>query len=64
VDQVRRVPEVSMEAARMLAQFCDVRSRTFQVTIDAQIAGYQRQFVATLARNTPRDVQILGFYWK
>lgn len=64
VDQVRRVPEVNMEVARMLPQFCDVRSRTFEVTIEAKIAGYKREFVAILARNTPRDVQILSFYWK
>ncbi len=64
VDQVRRVPEVTIDAVRMLPQFCDVRSRTFQVTIDAQIAGYKRQYVAILARNTPRDIQLLAFYWK
>jgi len=64
VDQVRRVPEVTIEAARMLAQFCDVRSRTFQVLIDAQIGSYRRQFVAILGCNNPRDVQILSFYWK
>lgn len=64
VDQVRRVPEVTLEAARMLAQFCDVRSRTFQVQIDAQIGGYRRQFVGVLGCNNPRDIQILSFYWK
>lgn len=64
VDQVRRVPEVTMEAARLLQQFCDVRSRTFEVTIEAQIAGYQRRYVAILARNTPRDIQLLSFYWQ
>ena len=64
VDQVRRVPQVTIEAARMLPQFCDVRSRTFEVTIEAQIAGYTRQYVAILARNTPRDIQVLSFHWK
>lgn len=64
VDQVRRVPEVSMEAARMLPMFCDVRSRTFQVTVEAQIGGYKRQYVAVLVRNTPRDLQLVSFYWK
>ena len=47
-----------------LAQFCDVRSKTFEVTIEAQIGSYRRQFVATIARNTPRDLQTLNFYWK
>ncbi len=64
VDQVRRVPEVDMEAARMIAQFCDVRSRTFQVQIDAQIGSYHRQFVAVLGCVNPREIPILTFYWK
>jgi general secretion pathway protein K len=64
VDQVRRVPEVRPELIRLLQQFCDVRSRTFEVQIDAEVSGYKRQFIAILARNSPRDVQILSFYWK
>jgi hypothetical protein len=64
VDQIRRVPEVTPLVARQLQQYCDVRSRTFEVVIDAQVAGYKRQFIAILGRNSPRDVQILSFYWK
>jgi hypothetical protein len=64
VDQVRRVPEVSLEAARMLGQFCDVRSRTFQVQIDAHVGAATRRFMAVLGRSSPRDVQILTFYWR
>jgi general secretion pathway protein K len=64
VDQVRRVPEVNLEAARSLAQYCDVRSRTFQVQIDAHVGAAKRQFIAVLGRNNPRDIQVLSFYWK
>jgi len=64
VDQVRRIPEVNLETARMLQQFCDVRSRTFQVQIDAQVGAAKRQFIAILGRNNPRDIQVLSFYWK
>jgi general secretion pathway protein K len=64
VDQVRRVPEVNMEVARMLQQYCDVRSRTFQVQIDARVGAAKRQFIAILGRLNPRDVQVLSFYWK
>jgi len=64
VDQVRRVPEVGLEVARMLQQFCDVRSRTFEVQIDAQVGASKRQFIAILGRNSPRDIQVLSFYWK
>jgi len=45
-------------------RYCDVHSRTFQVQVDAQIDGYHRYFFATIARNNPRDVRVLMFYWK
>ena len=47
-----------------LNQFCDTRSRTFQVQVDADVGGYKRTFFAVLGRNSPRDVQVLSFYWK
>jgi general secretion pathway protein K len=47
-----------------LERYFTVRSSTFEVQVDAEVAGYKRQFFAILARNTPRDVQVLGFYWK
>ena len=59
-----RVPNLGLEAARMVQQYCDIRSRTFEVHIDAKINNYKREFVAILGRNTPRDIQILTFYWK
>ncbi len=66
VSQVSRVPELPRAGPlqSLLNQYCDVRSRTFEVTVDAEIGGYKRQFVAVLGRNTPRDIQILTFYWK
>jgi general secretion pathway protein K len=64
VDQIRRVPEVSPIMAAQMRQFCDVRSRTFQVQVDAQVGGYHRHFIGVLGRNNARDVQVLNFYWK
>lgn len=64
VGDVRRVPNLAPGLATALQQFCEVRSMTFQVTIDAEVNGYKRQFVALLRRNNPRDVQIMNFYWK
>jgi type II secretory pathway component PulK len=64
VDQVRRVPGVTLEMARQLQQSCDVRSKTFEVTVDAEVGGYKRQFTAILGRANARDVQVLTFYWK
>jgi general secretion pathway protein K len=63
VGQVRRVPEVSLPMAGALGQFCDVRSRTFEVHIKATINGYSRDFVGILGRNNQADIQILSFYW-
>jgi len=64
VDQVHRVPEVNLEVARLLGQYCDVRSRTFRVQIDAHVGAAKRQFIAILGRMSPRDVQVLSFYWR
>ena len=59
-----RVPGLTLEMGRQLQRLCDVRSRTFEVQIDAEISGYKRQFIAILGRNNQRDVQVLNFYWK
>ena len=64
VQEVGRLPEVNRGLPSLLGQFCDVRSRTFEVQVDAEIAGYKRKFFAILARNSPRDVRVLSFYWK
>lgn len=63
VAQVQRVPQVTPIMSQMLQQFCDIRSRTFEVQVDAQVGGYHRHFVGVIGRNSPRDVQVLSFYW-
>jgi type II secretory pathway component PulK len=63
VGEVRRVPQVSLPMLGAIQQFGTVRSSTFEVHVDAQMAGYHRHFVGILGRNSPRDVQILSFYW-
>ncbi len=64
VDQVRRVPGVTLELVRLLTPYCDVRSRTFEVEITANAGGSTRTYYALLIRNNPRDVQVVNFYWK
>ena len=64
LEQVRRVPCVTLEVFRFIQQWCDVRSRTFQVEIDAHVAGSSRKFYALVVRNNPRDHQVVNFYWK
>lgn len=61
--QVRRVPEVSLPMMGAIQQFCDVRSKTFEVHVKATVNGYSRDFVGILGRNNQRDIQILSFYW-
>ena len=40
-----------------------VQSKTFKVNITATVGGYTRYFTAILGRNSPRDIQVLSFYW-
>ncbi len=64
VGEVRRIPEVNMIVQRSIEQFCDVRSRTFQAEVTATVGGSTRTFYAILVRPTPRDCQVINFYWR
>ncbi len=64
VGEVARMPNVPREIVTQLGQYGDVRSKTFQVWVQADVGGYKRDFYAVLGRNNQRDVQILSFYWK
>lgn len=55
---------VSPQLMPMLQRYCDVRSRTFQVQVDAEIGGSRRTFFAIIGRNSTRDLPVLSFYWK
>ena len=57
------MPNMPLPLVGQLGQFCDVRSKTFRVDITATVNGYSRYFTAILGRNSPRDVQVLSFYW-
>ncbi len=63
---VTEIGRVGLPAAlaRQIEPFCDIRSSTFKVEVDARINNYTRQFVAILRRVSQRDVQVLSFYWK
>jgi len=63
IGEVRRVPELPLPMLGIIQQFCDVRSKTFEVHVDAEVHGYHRHFTAIIGRNNPRDVQTLSFYW-
>jgi hypothetical protein len=55
---------LNRQAVQQVARWCDVRSRTFEVQVDASVGGYQRTFYAIVGRNSPRDLPVLSFYWK
>lgn len=52
---------VPPQAVQQLQQICDVRSRTFEVHITAQIGGYTRRYVAVVGRRDPRTIETLSF---
>lgn len=56
---------LNQQLVAMAAGRCTVRSSTFEVRVDAEVAGYQRQFFGILGRGaSPRDVPVLSFFWK
>ena len=55
---------MSQQAVGLAARYCSTRSSTFEVKVDADVAGYHREFFAILGRAPNRDVQVLSFYWK
>lgn len=59
-----RVPSLRLDIAQGLAQFADVRSRTFEVEIQARVGTSSRTYYATIIRNNPRDLPVINFYWK
>jgi general secretion pathway protein K len=63
VAEIERSPAIPRGMGQMIQQFTDIRSRTFEVRVDAQISGYHRYFTAVLGRNSARDVQVLTFAW-
>jgi general secretion pathway protein K len=49
-----------------ITRYCTVRSRAFEVQVDAEINGYHRYFYAILGRpeRNPSDIQVLTYHWK
>ncbi|MBP7827535.1 MAG: general secretion pathway protein GspK [Verrucomicrobia bacterium] len=55
---------LSQQEAAVAARYFDQRSRTFEVTVEAEVNSYKRTFIAIVGRNSPRDVPVLSFYWR
>jgi len=63
-EMVMNVPGLNKGLMAGMQRYCAVRSSTFEVHVLAKIGNYQREYVALLRRNTPRDVPILYFHGK
>jgi type II secretory pathway component PulK len=62
--EVAQKAGVSGLAAQSISQYCDVHSRTFKVLVTAHYLNLTRQYVGIVWRNTPQNVQVVGFYWQ
>jgi general secretion pathway protein K len=63
--EIGRIPGFSNPALLgQIARFFTVRSIVFEVQVDAHLGSYHRRYVATLRRNSPRDIHVLSFYWR
>jgi general secretion pathway protein K len=51
------------KGANLDSSVCGVRSYTFEVHVIAQYAGFKREYIAILYRNSGADIQVLNFYW-
>jgi type II secretory pathway component PulK len=52
---------IGRQAIPQLNRYCDVRSRSYEVQVT--VRGSHRKFFAIVGVNSPRDIQVLSFYW-
>lgn len=64
VTDLGNVPGVPPELLPQVARYCNVRSVTFEVEVEAIIGDMSRKYVAIVRRNNPRDLPILQYYWQ
>ena len=62
VEELRRLPQMPLPLIARITPYCDVRSYTFEVQVEAEVGGYIRQFIAVIGASNPNDPQVLNFY--
>lgn len=64
--QLTQVAGFNPQSLRLVQQYIDVRSLTFEATIEAEVSGTRRTFTALLRRklNQPQDFDVVRFSWK
>lgn len=58
------VPGMDQTIVGALARYLVVQSQVFEITVDAEVAGYKRRFVALVHRRSRQQVDTLYFTWK
>jgi type II secretory pathway component PulK len=66
VGELINVPGLSRNVVSQLSRYCDVRSHTFEVEVEASLNGVTRKYIAVIRRNPQNLAQFttLNFYWK
>ncbi len=66
VGQLNQVAGFNPQMLGTIQNRLDVRSTTFEATIEAELGGTKRTFVALLRRkqNQPQDMDVIRFSWK
>lgn len=54
---------INPEATQNIGTYCDVRSHTFEIHVTAHYATLSRDYVGIVWRNTPMDIEVVGFSW-
>lgn len=54
---------INQEAMQNISAYCDVHSHTFEVHVTAHYLDITREYVGILWRDSPTDIQVVGFYW-
>jgi type II secretory pathway component PulK len=62
-DIASAIGQVGISVQQMSA-YLGVSSSVFEVHVDCQIAGFHREYIALVYRQTQRDMRILTMYWK
>ncbi len=52
------------QGAQQIANYCTLRSSTFEVTVVVQVGMSTRTYFALVRRNSPRDIPILNLRWE
>ena len=63
VGELVNVPGMPRQLVQQAVRYFEVKSATFEVTVDARVGTYRRLYVATIRVNG-REAQVLNFYWK